>query len=70
MGGSHHYGVHLYASRILGQQFSDGGDDAGGNVGSRGRFGCAQELRPVHQDGIGIGAAYVNADEHRGTPSP
>ena len=50
---------------ILRQQFGDGSDDnAGGNVGGGGRFGRPHELSPVHQDGVCIGAANVNANEH------
>ena len=63
MGGSHHDRVNPGVSGQVGQQSLQRGNDAGGNIARGGGLDRGNQPCAVHQDGIGIGPANVNANK-------
>ena len=50
--------------RKAGEQVAHGVDDAGSYVAGGWHLDRIHQLMAVHQDGVGVGASDVDADEH------
>ncbi len=64
MGRPNHHRIYHHARCQLGKQLRHGVDDARGDIFRGRHFSSAQQVVAVHQDGVGVGASDVNADEH------
>ena len=68
VGGAYHHGVHRPAGRQPAQQVGQGVDDARSNVAGGGQLDGVHQPAAVHQHGVRVGAAHVNANEQVLTP--